>query len=523
MNPTARILIIDDIPLNLDVLGSSLAGDYEIQFATSGPQALQLVREQVPDLILLDVMMPGIDGYQVLQILQSDPVSRSIPVIFVTAQCDSASETRALEAGAVDFIHKPINPAVVRARVRLRLELRQRTSELERSLSELRQAQARLRVLSMATEQSPSAVVICGPDGSIEYVNPQFCQVTGYEVAEVLGCNPRVLNSGRNDPAVYADMWRQLVRGELWSGELVNRRKSGELFHEEARIAPIKDEQGNTLHYVGVKTDITARRQTEQELARARQRELRTGASIQHKLLFGTVPKDLQACEVACYTDPCKGVGGDFYAFTRINNSVFEVLTGDVMGKGVAAALIGAGINNTYRLLFSELMAAQTPGQYPSAEALMNALHAVLTPELLQIESFVTLSLLRLDCQTGLVTWVNAGHTPTLLAQGQQVTELIGDNLPMGVLEQERYVEHSVRLQAGDTLLLYSDGLSDSVDAAGEAYGDERIRQLLGQGRQAGHPPQQMMAVLRSDIEAFTGQSPAQDDRTAVFIQLQPA
>ena len=153
----------------------------------------------------------------------------------------------------------------------------------------------------------------------------------------------------------------------------------------------------------------------------------------------------------------------------------------------------------------------------------MNALHDVVTPELLQVESFVTMSLLRLDCQARTVTWVNAGHTPTLLAQGQQVTELIGDNLPMGILAQEVYAEHSVQLQAGDTLLLYSDGLSESVGPAGEAYGDERIKQLLSQGCQAGHQPELMMAALRRDIEDFTTQSPAQDDRTAVFIQLQAA
>ena len=521
MPAPAHILIIDDIPLNLEVLGSSLGQDYDLQFATSGPQGLRLVRQQAPDLILLDVMMPGMDGYELLQVLQADPATRDIPVIFVTAQNDSDSETRALAAGAVDFIHKPINPPVVRARVRLHLAAARAQRELQRSLAELRQAQRRLRVLSMATEQSPSAVVICGPNAAIQYVNPQFCQVTGYEAAEVLGRNPRILNSGQNDPAIYQDLWGRLKRGEPWSGEFVNRRKSGECFREEAHIAPLKDEDGNTLHYVAVKTDITARHQAEQSLAQARQRELDTGASIQRQLLFGRVPQDLEACQVACYTDPCKGVGGDFYTITRINSSVFEVLAGDVMGKGVAAALIGAGVLNTYRGLFSELMAVQTPGQYPSAAALMNALHAAVTPELLRVESFVTMALLRIDCQARTLTWVNAGHNPTLLAQGQQVIELIGDNLPMGILEQEDYVEHQVQLQAGDTLLLYSDGLSESFGPDGEAYGDERIRQLLSQAQQAGHLPQQLMTALRQDIEAFTEQSPAQDDRTAVVIQLQ--
>ena len=134
MKTPAHILIIDDIALNLEVLGSSLGPDYDIQFATSGLQGLKLVRQQAPDLILLDVMMPGMDGYQVQQQLQADPTTRDIPVIFVTAQNDSASETRALAAGAVDFIHKPINPPVVRARVRLQLELRQRVVELQQAL-----------------------------------------------------------------------------------------------------------------------------------------------------------------------------------------------------------------------------------------------------------------------------------------------------------------------------------------------------------------------------------------------------
>ncbi|OGB72517.1 hypothetical protein C6P61_06555 [Malikia spinosa] len=523
MNPPAHILIIDDIPLNLEVLGASLAREYDVQFATSGAQGLALVQQQAPDLILLDVMMPGMDGYQVLEILKSDPATQSIPVIFVTARNDVECETRALEAGAVDFIHKPINPVLVRARVRLQLAAALAQRELQHSLSELRQAQGRLRVLSMATEQSPSAVVICGPNAAIQYVNPQFCQVTGYDAAEVLGKNPRILNSGQNDPAIYLDMWSRLKRGEPWSGELINRRKSGEIFREEAHLAPIKDDEGRTLHYVAVKTDITARHQAEQALAQARQRELETAAFIQHKLLFGQVPTDLEACQVVCYTEPCQGVDGDFYTFTRLSSSVFEVLTGDVMGKGVTAALIGAGLKNTYRWLFSELMADQTPGNYPSAATLMNALHAAVTPELIAVNAFVTMSLLRIDCKAKTLSWVNAGHTPTLLAQGQQVTELIGDNLPIGVLEHEVYAEHKVQLQAGDTLLLYSDGLSESANSSRQYYGDQRIQQLLSQGQQAGHSPELMMATLRSDIEAFTEQSPAEDDRTAVFIQLQAA
>ena len=131
-NP-ARILIIDDIAANLVLLGEVLSDLAEVQFATSGAEALALVQQSQPDLILLDVMMPEMDGYAVCEVLKSGPASRAIPLIFVTAKNDPQSESRALEAGAADFIRKPINRAVVRARVRLQLELKGR----ERALQQL--------------------------------------------------------------------------------------------------------------------------------------------------------------------------------------------------------------------------------------------------------------------------------------------------------------------------------------------------------------------------------------------------
>ena len=135
----ARILIIDDIIENVEVLGEVLASRYDVQFATSGAEGLALVRHERPDLILLDVMMPGMDGYAVCATLKADPDTRSIPVIFVTAKNDAESESRALAEGAVDFIHKPINQEVVRARVGLHLALKNREDELSRLNEDLEQ------------------------------------------------------------------------------------------------------------------------------------------------------------------------------------------------------------------------------------------------------------------------------------------------------------------------------------------------------------------------------------------------
>jgi len=139
-----RLLIVDDVPQNVEVVGEYLADTYDIQFACSGPEALALVRDASPDLILLDVMMPEMDGYEVCGALKRDPQTADVPVIFVTARNDTASETLALKSGGVDFIHKPVNPEVVRARVGLHLALRNRERQLPALNARLEQINAEL-------------------------------------------------------------------------------------------------------------------------------------------------------------------------------------------------------------------------------------------------------------------------------------------------------------------------------------------------------------------------------------------
>jgi diguanylate cyclase (GGDEF)-like protein len=119
-----RILVVDDNPLNVQALYHTFSGDYQVFMATSGEAALDVCRERLPDLVLLDVVMPGLDGYQTCERLKADPATRDIPVIFVTGQDDSAAEVRGLAAGAVDFIVKPFNPVIVRARAKAHLTLK---------------------------------------------------------------------------------------------------------------------------------------------------------------------------------------------------------------------------------------------------------------------------------------------------------------------------------------------------------------------------------------------------------------
>lgn len=131
-NSKQKILIVDDEPANLRVLKKILGDLYRLTFAKSGAEALRLVKRELPDLILLDVMMPGMSGFEVCMALKSDGYSQNVPVMFVTALSDEVDETKGFDAGAVDYITKPVSPAIVKARVRTHLSLVQ-ADELRRT------------------------------------------------------------------------------------------------------------------------------------------------------------------------------------------------------------------------------------------------------------------------------------------------------------------------------------------------------------------------------------------------------
>ncbi len=126
-----KILIVDDAPANISILGQALVNDYELRVAVSGADALEIVAADPPDIILLDIVMPGMDGYEVCRRLKENQGTAGIPVIFVTGMTDEEDETRGLDLGAVDYITKPFSLPIVKARVRNHLELKRRGDLLE--------------------------------------------------------------------------------------------------------------------------------------------------------------------------------------------------------------------------------------------------------------------------------------------------------------------------------------------------------------------------------------------------------
>ncbi len=142
-----------------------------------------------------------------------------------------------------------------------------------RDITERKRNEDTLRQLSVAVNQSPASVVIADPEGNISYVNLRFTESTGYQPEEVLGKNPRILNAGITPPEVYRELWAAISHGREWRGEFCNKKKSGELYWEQATIRPITDSTGALTHYLALKEDITERRVLESQLRQAQKLE----------------------------------------------------------------------------------------------------------------------------------------------------------------------------------------------------------------------------------------------------------
>lgn len=244
------ILLVDDIPANLHVLASALKLHYEIKMTTSGAAALELAQQRdQPQLILLDVVMPGMDGIEVLRRLRENPKTYDIPVIFISADASEQSQLDGLELGADDYLIKPVVAKVLLVRVH--------------NLIQRKRAEINQRIAAIAFE-SQEAMVITDADNVILRVNRAFTETTGYTMEEAVGHQMNLLRSGRHDATFYALMWQSIQQHGSWQGEIWDRRKNGEIYLKWLTITAVTGRHGEVTHYVGTQTDITERKAAEE-------------------------------------------------------------------------------------------------------------------------------------------------------------------------------------------------------------------------------------------------------------------
>ncbi|MDR7051343.1 diguanylate cyclase (GGDEF)-like protein/PAS domain S-box-containing protein [Duganella sp. 3397] len=274
-----EVLIVEDTPASLKLLSDLLTdAGYDVRQAPNGELALWTAQSRPPELILLDIRMPGIDGFEVCRRLKESPELRQVPVIFLSAQHDTDDKVRGFALGAVDFIAKPFQAEEILARTdahvrlgraqhalaqeRATLEQRvaERTAELAREIEQRRANEEFMRLSSQVFEATRDAIVVTDPEARIVATNPAFTQISGYSRDEVLGKNITMLHAGEQDAANLAVMAQAMGKSGHWSGELLARRKNGETYPGLLSASSLRNGAGEVTNHVALFLDITERK-----------------------------------------------------------------------------------------------------------------------------------------------------------------------------------------------------------------------------------------------------------------------
>lgn len=257
------------------------------------------------------------------------------------------------------------------------------------------------------------------------------------------------------------------------------------------------------------------------ELQQAREREGEIGNRIQQTLLLDQAPQHIPSLRVSALSLPTEIIDGDFYAFIEAREGSLDVLVGDVMGKGVPAALLGAATKTQFLKALGHLtMAAGTDG-LPQPEAIVMRAHAEIAKKLIELESFVTLCYARFDTRAAEMQFVDCGHTGIIhLHSGTGKADLLhGNQLPLGVSEEEVYTQTKVAIARGDLLVFFSDGITDARSPSGELFGIERLLDIVRAAD--GEEPSALIELVRASLREFCACERPSDDITIVGVRIE--
>lgn len=265
--------------------------------------------------------------------------------------------------------------------------------------------------------------------------------------------------------------------------------------------------------------DVTHQKTAEIQLNNAQEQEIEIGSKIQKTLLLGITPTDIPALNVAALSIPSKRIDGDFYDFFHVDETRLDVLVGDVMGKGVPAALLGAAVKSHFQRAMRKLLAARTGG-WPEPREIVALVHRAMTEQLIELESFFTLFYMRFDVKQGECVFLDCGHMPTIWFQAKtQTSRLIqGENLPLGVSELEQFEQRAFSFEPGDFFVMYSDGLTEAPSPGGEQFGIERLKLFIDENHKLA--PRPLIDQIYKHLESYTQSQHFADDLTCVIVKI---
>lgn len=258
----ARVPVVEDNPFVRAQMQQLVARHVaEVRVAMDGAAGLDVWRGWLPDLVITDIQMPNMDGLEMSEAIKGEDDSAQI--IMVTSSNDRLNLQRALDIGIDRYVVKPVEEGLL-------------LDALHKCLRDLQLSRSQ-QVGRLVFESVNEGVMVTDQHARILCVNPAFCQVTGYTEEEVLGQHPSILSSGQQDGAFYQAMWESLRGLGRWEGEIVNRRKNGEVYTEWLSIVAVEDASHQAMRYVGLFSDITERKLEEERIRRLAHYDALTG------------------------------------------------------------------------------------------------------------------------------------------------------------------------------------------------------------------------------------------------------
>jgi len=273
-NLLPNILIIDDNPKNIQLAASVLksVSSYNIFFATSGEKGIEQLQNKKYSLILLDINMPGLDGYETAALIKANENTKKIPIIFLSANANKESTRKGFEYGGADYVAKPFDESELLHRVRTHIDLFLAKEELHKEVDNTKYL---LEQYKLAMDAG-SLVSKTDTKGVITYVNDKFCEISKYSKEELIGQNHNIVRSPDVSKNIFKNMWATIQNKQIWNGLVKNRTKDGDAYFVEATIIPILDSDNEIVEYISMRTDITKEIELREDIVATQEEVLST-------------------------------------------------------------------------------------------------------------------------------------------------------------------------------------------------------------------------------------------------------